>query len=237
MNQSVELVAVTQPRIADVSPETFTAYIARIGKIKSNPERLLRYLMSHAHWSPFEHTFVTFKIVTSRAIGRELLRHRSFTFQELSQRYEVVPTTISIELRKQSEKNRQSSTDTFDPLIDDFITHEPMPASRVIEQLLTHIQTVYQQLLNVGIARECARFILPECATTTILMTGSLRSWIHFFAVRDHEDAQKEARILAQQIKEIFIDEFPTIAQSAFTVTTQPSRFTPTEQIKSQTLS
>jgi len=222
----VELVATTQPRIPQVSPQDFTAYIARIGRVKSNPERLLKYLIAHAHWSPFEHTFLTFKISTSRAMGRELLRHRSFTFQELSQRYEKVLGTETVELRRQSETNRQSSTTVFDPLItytrSGSADTPPQLASVCIAEHLTATQELYQKLIEAGVARECARNILPECTTTTILMTGSLRSWIHFLAIRDHELAQKEIQQVAQAIRAIFTQEFSVIAE-AINPTTVPS--------------
>jgi thymidylate synthase (FAD) len=219
MKHSVKLAALTQPCIDQVTPQDFTAYIARIGKVKSNPEKLLRYLINHAHWSPFEHTFLTFEIYTSRAMGRELLRHRSFTFQELSQRYETIPTILSPSLREQSLKNRQSSTSVCDPIIEDPATNQLSPASVLIAQHISRTQELYQQLLTAGVARECARFILPECTSTTILMTGSLRSWIHFFAVRDHPDAQQEIQAIAQSLKAIFLDKFPVIADAAFGTT------------------
>lgn len=214
----VELVAATQPRIPDVSPQDFTAYIARIGRVKSNPERLLKYLIAHAHWSPFEHTFVTFKISTSRAMGRELLRHRSFTFQELSQRYEKVMGTEPVELRRQSETNRQSSTTVFDPMIPNpragDSCGELLSASRCITDHLQATWELYQKLIEAGVARECARALLPECTTTTILMTGSLRSWIHFLAIRDHELAQKEIQEVARAMRAIFTKEFAVIAEA-----------------------
>ena len=224
----VEFVAATQPRIPDLSSQEFTAYIARIGRVKSNPERLLKYLIEHAHWSPFEHTFLTFKISTSRAMGRELLRHRSFTFQELSQRYEKILSSEPVELRRQSETNRQSSTTVFDPLIADRIVNSSTanslscdtnaeqlrPASACIADHLQATWNLYQKLIEAGVARECARAILPECTTTTILMTGSLRSWIHFFAIRDHELAQKEIQEVARAIRRIFTEQFPVIAQA-----------------------
>jgi len=212
--KKVELVAATSSRIPDVCTEDFTAYIARIGRVKAHPERLLKYLIEHAHWSPFEHTFLTFKIETSRAIGRELLRHRSFTFQELSQRYEKPVGFEHIETRIQCVKNRQSSTDLCDPLVT--YHGKEQTASEAVTSFLQHARELYETLLAVGVARECARFVLPESTTTTILMSGSLRSWIHFLAIRDHADAQKEARVIAQQIKEIFIAEFPAIAAAAF---------------------
>jgi thymidylate synthase (FAD) len=233
MEYSVELAAFTQPCIDNVTSQDFTAYIARIGRIKSNPEKLLRYLINHAHWSPFEHTFVTFKIMTSRAMGRELLRHRSFTFQELSQRYEVIPTILPPSLREQSLKNRQSSMNTCDPLIENLETHGHSLASALILQHITRTQQLYQQLLAAGVARECARFILPECTSTTILMTGSLRSWIHFFAVRDHPDAQQEIQAIAQSLKAIFLEKFPVIAEAAFGNT--PTQTQSTTQTQFQT--
>lgn len=216
MEHRVELAALTQPCIDQVSSQDFTAYIARIGRVKSNPEKLLRYLINHAHWSPFEHTFVTFKIITSRAIGRELLRHRSFTFQELSQRYEPIPHILTPDLRAQSIKNRQSSTIDCDPYIEHPHTKESLPASHIIAEHIAYTQKLYEQLLAAGVARECARFILPECTSTTLLMTGSLRSWIHFFAVRDHPDAQKEIQEIARSLKNIFLDKFPVIAEATF---------------------
>lgn len=216
MEHQVELAALTQPCIDQVNTQDFTAYIARIGRIKSNPEKLLRYLINHAHWSPFEHTFITFKISTSRAIGRELLRHRSFTFQELSQRYEPIPKILMPDLRAQSVKNRQSSTIDCDPLIENPYTNKQEPASKAVADHIAHTQKLYEQLLAGGVARECARFVLPECTNTTILMSGSLRSWIHFFAVRDHPDAQKEIQEIARDLKKIFLEKFPVISEAAF---------------------
>lgn len=216
MEHHVELAALTQPCIDQVNAQDFTAYIARIGRVKSNPEKLLRYLINHAHWSPFEHTFVTFKITTSRAMGRELLRHRSFTFQELSQRYETAPHILTPDLRAQSLKNRQSSTIDYNPFIEHPHTKEMVPALQVVSEHIATTQKLYEQLLAAGIARECARFMLPECTSTTILMSGSLRSWIHFFAARDHPDAQKEIQEIARDIKDIFLDKFPVIAEAAF---------------------
>lgn len=208
----VELVAKTIPSVEGVSTGEFAAYVARIGKVKENPEKLLKYLVEHAHWSPFEHTFFTFKIRTSRAIGRELLRHRSFTFQELSQRYEEVMEFEPVELRKQAETNRQSSGEVFDP---EYNPYAPMKLSHsvrtsdVVSGLLDEIRNLYQELLNMGVARECARMILPECTATTILMTGNLRSWVHFLALRDEGAAQKEMQLVAKEIKGFLTEEVP----------------------------
>lgn len=209
----VEIQAITKPTIEGVDTKDFASYVARIGKIKDNPDKLMKYLIKHKHWSPFEHTFITFKIETSRAIGRELLRHRSFTFQELSQRYEEVLQFEPIELRKQSEDNRQSSTEVFNPIVPsyEYDGANPIKSSEAILEILESIQTLYTNLLVTGVAKECARFILPECTKTTILMTGSLRSWIHFLEIRDDERAQKEAQLIAKEIKKELIERFTNI--------------------------
>lgn len=201
----IELVAKTIPQIDDVSTGEFAAYVARIGKVKENPEKLTKFLLKHKHFSPFEHTYFTFKIRTSRAIGRELLRHRSFTFQELSQRYEKVLEFEPIELRKQSENNRQSSEEVFNPYIKDIDSD----ANLAIQDALAMVSELYKQLLELGAARECARMILPECTSTTILMTGNLRSWIHFLAIRNDERAQKEMQLLAKEIEKFLSQEVP----------------------------
>lgn len=210
---TVELVAKTVPQIGDVNTADFAAYVARIGKVKENPERLMKYLIAHKHWSPFEHTFFTFKIRTSRAIGRELLRHRSFTFQELSQRYEEVLEFEDVELRQQADKNRQSSDDVINPRLNlqEFYGdhYQEASANDEVMQILTEIRILYSQLLKAGVARECARMILPECTSTTILMSGSLRSWIHFLDLRDDAAAQKEAQIIAREIKAQIAKEVP----------------------------
>lgn len=206
----VSLVATTNPLVYDegqrITPEEFVAYIARIGKIKDSPERLLKYLIKHAHWSPFEHCYLTFKIETSRAIAAQMLRHRSFTFQELSQRYEEVIELEEIELRKQADHNRQSSTEVMDD-----------SALRIMMATALQIaQGAYKTLIDQGVARECARMVLPLCTRTTVLMTGSVRSWIHYLNIRDDEHAQKEHRLIAQEIKNIFCAEFPVISKTLY---------------------
>lgn len=220
---NVELVAKTMPIIEGVDSQGFPAYIARIGKVKDNPEKLLKYLINHKHWSPFEHSYLTFKIETSLAIGRELLRHRSFTFQERSLRYEESIGFEPIEFRKQSEKNRQSSEEIFDPILNPELTPSVLDydymggdlhASKTIEVALGVIEDLYNALIDAGVARECARFILPSCTTTTLLMTGSIRSWIHFLSIRDAPEAQKEMVLIAQEIKSILLTEIPIIFNS-----------------------
>ena len=182
---------------------------------KSKPEGLINYLIKHKHWSPFEHASMTLEINTSKAIGIQLIRHRSFTFQEFSQRYQDVNLLgdmfENVELRKQAEDNRQSSTEIFDPIIQMEAT---VPASEIIVSLLGKTQSIYNKLLEAGVARETARMILPLCTKTKIYMTGTLRSWIHFFELRDDEHAQKEIQEIAKEGKELFKQQFPVLSNA-----------------------
>src|SRR5690606_31202789 len=132
----------------------------------------IRYLVNHKHWSPFEHAFMTFEIVTSLPIATQFLRHRSFTFQQFSQRYAEATEFEPFELRRQAETNRQSSTEVFDPNIPHFDDGETVPASWVISNVLGVIQHTYSSLIAAGVAKECARMILPQCTQTTLYMTG-----------------------------------------------------------------
>ena len=185
-------------------------YIARVSSRredkKSKPEGLLNYLIQHKHWSPFEHSHMSVEIETSKAIGIQLIRHRSFTFQEFSQRYQDVSLLgdmfEDIEFRKQCEDNRQSSTEI----------HEGSNAEA--KRILLDIKNLYQGLLEDGIARETARMILPLCTKTKIHMTGSIRSWVHFLELRDDGHAQKEIQLIAKEIKRIFVEEFPIISKA-----------------------
>lgn len=199
--------------------------IARVSSSREDkteaPEGLINYLIRNQHWSPFEHGFMTLKIETSKAIGIQLLRHRSFTFQEFSQRYAKVENIEPIEIRQQAEKNRQSSTEVFDPKVEeygwrheeDFADDDPK-ATNAIAHCIENCMELYRQLLEVGVAKECARMILPMATQTTIYMTGSVRSWIHFLAIRDDSHAQKEVQLIAKEIKKIFIREFPIISKA-----------------------
>ena len=205
---SVKLVSVTQPLIDGLnSAEDLIVYCARV----SNPEnqlntetgeRLLRYCMKHGHWSVFEQADMTLEIVTSRAISAQIIRHKSFAFQEFSQRYSEVTRIEPIELRKAAEKNRQSSNEIVcDPDLDDSL-----------QTLACYSQLVYQRLLLNGIAKECARMVLPLATSTTLCMKGSVRSWIHYFKQRLSEHTQKEHRLIAKAAFEIFKQQFPVIA-------------------------
>jgi thymidylate synthase (FAD) len=184
--------------------EALIAYVARV----SNPSnqnnhetapRLISFLLKQAHWSPFDMTDITFEIKTSRAIGRQLLRHRSFYFQEFSQRYAEVTATEPVELRKASKNNRQSSEERVDDTALDTLVNET----------IKNCLATYETLLDKGVAKECARFILPECASTTIYMKGTLRQWIHFLDVRLEKATQKEARELAEAVKPNLAELFP----------------------------
>ena len=213
-------------KLLNVTPnaEEFVVEIARVSSTRNNKkaegERLINYLIKHKHWSPFEHSYMTVEINTSKAIGIQLLRHRSFTFQELSQRYvnpeEVFGNNLyePIELRKQAETNRQSSTDVFND--DIYCPFENLMdnSEDVIHYYLDKTKELYSNLLEAGVAKECARMILPMTTGTKIYMTGNLRSWIHFLAIRDDEHAQKEIQEIAKAIKEIFIEEFPIISKA-----------------------
>ena len=208
---SVKLVSVSQPVVDGIqTAEDLMVYCARV----SNPSNqlntatgasLLAYCIRHGHWSVFETASMTVEITTSRAIAAQILRHRSFSFQEFSQRYSEAPGVEEVELRKQADKNRQSST-------------EIMPkrgfAGMVMRQALVAAQKTYQDLLDQGVARECARMVLPLATTTTLYMTGSVRSWIHYLAQRLDQHTQKEHRLIAEQVQTIFAAQFPVVSQA-----------------------
>lgn len=194
--------------------------IARVSSTRQNKSEnlsgLINYLIKHKHWSPFEHSYMTVEIETSKAIGIQLLRHRSFTFQELSQRYAVVDEIEEIELRRQADKNRQSSEEVFDPMIkmDDNVVGWEAEAGNMVALHMEMSMKLYKALLEAGVARECARMVLPMATKTTIYMTGSIRSWIHFLQIRDDEHAQKEIQLIAKEIKKIFKEHFPIISHA-----------------------
>jgi thymidylate synthase (FAD) len=210
--------------LLNVTPnaEDHIVEVARVSSSRKNkkdkPEGLLKYLVRHKHWSPFEHGHATFEIETSKAIGIQLIRHRSFAFQEFSQRYQDVnhlgDIFEPIELRAQCEDNRQSSTEVIDPIIRGINPNiESTLAGGAINSFLSKAHDLYNQLLEAGVAREQARMVLPLATTTKIHMTGSIRSWIHFLELRDDDHAQKEIQTVAKEIKRIFIREFPIISK------------------------
>ena len=209
-------------KLLNITPnaEEHIVQIARVSSSrkdkKSNAAGLLAYLVRHKHWSPFEHSHATFEIETSKAIGIQLIRHRSFSFQEFSQRYQDVNQIGSIfepiELREQCEDNRQSSTEIINPLIE--VEGGNTLASYLIGDLLNQSQKLYDNLLNAGVAREQARMILPLCTSTKIQMTGSIRSWIHFLELRDDSHAQKEIQLIAKEIKKALVVELPIVSKA-----------------------
>lgn len=212
----VELVGRTIPVDPTIDSQDFPAYIARIGKTKDNSDKLIAYLIKNLHFSPFEHSYLTFKIETSKAIAIQMLRHRSFNFQEVSQRYEQINEFEPFELRKEHPTNRQSSTEVFQPILTllDMSTNQnfSLDAQDCINDALQGIQILYQALLDAGVAKESARMVLPMCTKTTLLMTGSVRSWIHYLNIRDEAHSQLEHQLIAKEIKQIFCQEFDSIA-------------------------
>lgn len=217
-------------RLQQVTPaaEEQIVEIARVSSSrkdkKAEPHKLINYLIKNNHWSPFEHAIMTVEIETSRGIAAQLLRHRSFTFQEFSQRYQDVTkigTDIiqDVELRQAGATNRQSSLEVFDPMMKvpmPMTTNPDMkgPASKIIKDFMALSLRLYSELLQAGVATECARFVLPLATTTKLYMTGNVRSWIHFLALRDDEHAQKEVRLIAQDVKAMFMGCFPNVSKA-----------------------
>lgn len=195
-------------------PEWFVSYIARVSSPENqespNYAKLIKYLLRNKHFSPFEHSYFTFRIVTSRAIAAQILRHRSLTFQELSQRYAVVDAIESIELRRQAVKNRQSSDEVFDPIIqlEDGLDNK---ASELVWYQIRNAGLVYQALIEAGVAKECARMVLPMATQTTLYATGSIRSWIHYLNLRNDEHSQLEHQLVAREIESTLRMHLPII--------------------------
>lgn len=180
-----------------------------VEELFTEPYKLIRHCISNGHWSIFNMANLTFEIVTSRAIGRELLRHWSIKPQEFSQRYATVIEYEPVELRQQSKNNRQSST----KVIQD---SETCNLNSKVSDYLSAGKDLYAELLASSVAKESARFILPETAQTTLIMNGTVREWITTLNQRLHKTAQKEARLVAEQIKDIFVQECPIVSQALF---------------------
>jgi thymidylate synthase (FAD) len=204
-------------KLISVTPdaEKTMAYVARV----SNPSNqdnenyagLLRYCIQHNHWSVFEQAHMSLEIETNRGIAAQILRHRSFTFQEFSQRYadtNLLTSEIPVpELRRQDTKNRQNSTD-------DLEEEKVFVMNKMISDLFKDAQDTYNFLLEQGVAKECARFVLPLATPTRIYMTGSVRSWAHYIDLRSAHGTQKEHMVIAEQCREIFKEQFPTVAKA-----------------------
>lgn len=179
------------------------------------PYKLIRHCVHNAHWSIFELANLGFEIKTSRAIGRELLRHgKLIGLTEFSQRYSSNIEFEDVELRKQSVSNRQSSSEQFDPILTSWGKNRP--ASDVVKGNINQIENLYTDMIGEGVAKETARFILPETTTTTIYMNGRIREWITFLNARLHKTAQKEIRELAEVIKIIFMEQCPLISKALY---------------------
>ena len=199
-------------KLISITPdsEKLIAYCARVSSNQQdNPSisKLLRYCIKHKHWSIFETAYLTVEINTSRAISAQILRHRSFTFQEFSQRYASVPDFITYNARRQDKKNRQAS-------IDDMSLEDKHWFNVAQDRVQTLTASLYLDALDKGIAKEQARFLLPMSSKTKIYMTGNVRSWIHYLDQRCKWDTQKEHRDLAIKMKEIIKEQLPTIAKA-----------------------
>jgi len=212
---NVELISVTHPYIEGIkNAEDLISYCARV----SNPSnqmnletapKLLEFLIKHRHWSPFEMVDMTLEIKTSRAIAAQILRHRSFSFQEFSQRYSVANDYEDIELRLQGEKNRQVG-ERLMPI--DTKGYENI--NHLIAEAISISQHCYESMIENGVAKEVARMILPLTTQTTMYMKGSLRSWIHYIELRTEKNTQKEHRVIAEKCKNIFIKKFPITSEA-----------------------
>ena len=208
---------VTPIKLISVTPdaEKHMAYCARVSN-PSNQENdnfsgLLKYCIKHQHWSIFEQATMTLEINTTRGIAAQILRHRSFTYQEFSQRYadsSLLGKTIPLpELRRQDTKNRQNSIDDLDKVVIDSL-------NRQMETLFDSSMALYNQMLERGVAKECARFVLPLATPTRLYMTGSVRSWIHYIDLRSGHGTQKEHMDIANAAKQVFIEQFPAVAEA-----------------------
>ena len=206
---SVKLISVTP------DAEKMMAYVARVSNPNNqeNPNyaKLLGYCIKHNHWSVFEQAFMTLELETTRGVAAQVLRHRSFTYQEFSQRYAdssmLADQIPMFDLRRQDTKNRQNSIDDIDP----FVKQE---FEIRIRRHFDEAMVLYQSMLDAGIAKECSRFVLPLATPTRIYMSGSCRSWIHYINLRTANGTQKEHMDLAEGCKKVFVEQFPTCAEA-----------------------
>ena len=203
-------------KLVSVTPdaEKMMGYVARVSNPKNqdnpNVSGLLSYCIKHGHWSVFEQAHMTLEIETTRGLAAQILRHRSFTYQEFSQRYADSTQLGHIPLpalRRQDEKNRQNSTDDLEA---------PLKTKYYVK-MMSHFEQateLYNEMLKDGVAKECARFVLPLATPTRLYMTGSVRSWVHYIQLRSGHGTQKEHMDIANECKRIFSEQFPVVAKA-----------------------
>ena len=204
-------------KLISVTPdaEKHIAYCARVSNPNNqnndNYAKLLKYCIDHQHWSIFEHGFMSVEINTTRGLAAQILRHRSFTFQEFSQRYADATLLVDdiplFELRRQDNKNRQNSIDDIDQEI-------VFKWNSKLREHFAKSKAIYDGMIKDGIAKECARFVLPLATPTRLYMSGSIRSWIHYIQLRSSNGTQKEHMLIAEECRSIFIDQFPIISEA-----------------------
>ena len=203
-------------KLISITPdaEKTMAYIARVSNPSNqdneNYSGLLKYCIKHNHWSVFEQSSMTLEIETTRAIAAQILRHRSFTFQEFSQRYadtKLLETIELPELRRQDSKNRQNSIDDLDSKVIETLNKQMIT-------LFSSAYSLYNQMLEDGVAKECARMVLPLCTPTRIYMTGSCRSWVHYINLRSAHGTQKEHMDIAEACRKVFTEQFPSVSEA-----------------------
>jgi len=204
---SVQLVHITP------NAEELISYMARVSNPsnQANTEtsaKLIKYLIKHSHWSPFEMVNMCVEIETTRSIAAQILRHRSFSFQEFSQRYaRVIDLPPVPELRRQDEKNRQNSIDDLDPVMVNTLQYDAM-------KLFADANRLYQRMLDVGVAKECAREVLPISTPTRMYMNGSIRSWLHYCDLRTANGTQKEHAKIAGQVQDLLYEHLPNVCEA-----------------------
>ena len=220
-----KVISITKPIIEgeELTAEQLIVYTARVSNPsnQSNHEtadRLLAYLIKHKHWSPFDMVHFCVEVKTSRAIAQQILRHWSMDFQEFSQRYAEVVDLEEVQIRKQGAITRQGGEEVFDPKVLLYADSDcpRQLASEAIQEHLKHSQQLYKSLIEAGVAKECARMIVPLTTQTTLYMNGSVRSWIHYLQQRLDPHAQLEHREVAQQIEELFKGYFPNVHKAVF---------------------
>ena len=199
-------------KLISITPdaEKTMVYCARVSsKQQDNPEisKLIKYCLDHKHWSIFETASMTVEIETSRAISAQILRHRSFTFQEFSQRYAEATEYVTYEARRQDKKNRQNS-------IPDMDSEDEKWFWEAQQMVQSNCDRIYRQALKRGIAKEQARFLLPMSTKTKLYMSGNIRCWIHYLELRTDKDTQLEHRVIAEEIKKIFSEQLPILADA-----------------------